>query len=75
MTSSGAGLGGLAVRLRAELGQQKVIDDHQQLRTYECDGLAHYKVPPGLVVLPETTAEVAAVVTGRRGRPAASRCG
>ena len=57
-----AGLDGLAGKLRAELGDRKVIDDRQELRTYECDGLAHYKVTPGLVVLPETTAEVAAVV-------------
>ena len=57
-----AGLDGLAGKLRAELGDRKVIDDRQELRTYECDGLAHYKVTPALVVLPETTAEVAAVV-------------
>jgi glycolate dehydrogenase FAD-linked subunit len=58
-----AGLSELASRLRAELGAAKVIDDRQELRTYECDGLAHYKVVPGLVVLAETTADVAAVVT------------
>ena len=58
-----AGLSELASRLRAELGNAKVIDDRQELRTYECDGLAHYKVVPGLVVLAETTADVAAVVT------------
>ena len=58
-----AGLSELAARLRAELGAAKVINDRQELRTYECDGLAHYKVVPGLVVLAETTADVAAVVT------------
>ena len=57
-----AGLDGLAGKLRAELGDRKVIDDRQELRTYECDGLAHYKVVPGLVVLAETTADVAATV-------------
>jgi glycolate oxidase len=57
-----AGLSSLAARLRTELGPQKVIDDRQELRTYECDGLAHYKVVPGLVVLAETTADVAATV-------------
>jgi glycolate oxidase len=57
-----AGLVELAARLRAELGATKVIDDRQRLRTYECDGLAHYKVIPGLVTLPSSTAEVAAVV-------------
>ncbi len=55
-------LAALAGALRAELGAAKVIDDRQELRTYECDGLAHYKVVPGLVVLAETTADVAAVV-------------
>jgi glycolate oxidase len=57
-----AGLSSLAARLRTEIGAEKVIDDRQELRTYECDGLAHYKVVPGLVVLAETTADVAATV-------------
>ncbi len=39
-----------------------MITDHAQLRTYECDGLAHYRVVPALVVLPETTEQLAAVV-------------
>ncbi len=53
---------GLAAQLRRALGDQAVITDHQQLRTYECDGLAHYKVTPALVVLAETTEHVATVV-------------
>jgi glycolate oxidase len=52
----------LAGRLRAILGDQRVIADRQRLRTYECDGLAHYKVIPALVVLPHTAEECAAVV-------------
>jgi glycolate oxidase len=52
----------LAARLRARLGAAKVITDRQELRTYECDGLAHYRVIPALVVLPHTAAEVAAIV-------------
>jgi glycolate oxidase len=47
---------------RAALPPDGVIDDHVRLRTYECDGLAHYKVTPALVVLPETAEQVAAVV-------------
>ncbi len=39
-----------------------VIADHARLRTYECDGLAHYRVTPALVVMPETTGQLAAVV-------------
>ncbi|MGN6331178.1 MAG: FAD-linked oxidase C-terminal domain-containing protein [Motilibacteraceae bacterium] len=53
---------GLAARLRGRIGAEKVIDDHQRLRTYECDGLAHYKVTPALVVLAETAGDVAEVV-------------
>ncbi len=52
----------LAARLRARLGTDAVIDDHQRLRTYECDGLAHYKVTPALVVLPVDADGVAASV-------------
>ena len=52
----------LAEKLRAVLGADRVISDRQRLRTYECDGLAHYKVIPALVVLPHTAEECAAVV-------------
>ncbi|MDP9317524.1 MAG: FAD-binding protein, partial [Actinomycetota bacterium] len=52
----------LAARLRSEIGAEAVLTDRQQRRTYECDGLAHYKVMPAIVVLPRTTDHVAAVV-------------
>jgi len=52
----------VAGKLRASLGPARVITDRQELRTYECDGLAHYKVVPALVALPQDTAQVAAVV-------------
>ncbi len=52
----------LVARLHAELGTDAVLTDHAQLRTYECDGLAHYKVTPAVVVLPRDTGQVAAVV-------------
>jgi glycolate oxidase len=52
----------VATRLRSELGADAVVTDHARLRTYECDGLAHYKVTPALVVLPRTTAQLADVV-------------
>src|SRR5204862_4218355 len=39
-----------------------VITDRTRLLTYECDGLAQYKVTPALVVLPRSTAQVADVV-------------
>lgn len=52
----------LADRLTGVLPPGGVITDPLELRTYECDGLAQYKVTPGLVVLPETTDQVAACV-------------
>jgi glycolate oxidase len=39
-----------------------LVDHPAQLRTYECDGLTGHPVTPGLVVLPMTTDQVAAVV-------------
>lgn len=52
----------LAGTLRAALGADRIVDDRQELRTYECDGLAHYKVTPGLVVLPRDADECALTV-------------
>ena len=52
----------LAPLLAPLLPEQSIITDRQRLRTYECDGLAQYKVTPALVVLPETSEQVAAVV-------------
>jgi glycolate oxidase len=52
----------VARTLRAALGAEQVITDRQQLRTYECDGLTHYKVIPALVVLPRTAEECATAV-------------
>jgi len=49
----------LAARLRAVC---EVLTDRQQLRTYECDGLAHYRVVPAMVVFPHSAEECAAVV-------------
>jgi glycolate oxidase len=61
-TGNAVGLAGLATRLRAALGPAAVLTDRQELRTYECDGLAHYKVIPAVVVLPDTADQVAQVV-------------
>jgi glycolate oxidase len=47
---------------RRLLGTVELITDRQELRTYECDGLAQYKVVPALVALPSTAAQVAATV-------------
>jgi len=56
----------IAATLRREVtevvGPAGVVADPTQLRTYECDGLTGHRVVPALVVLPETAAQVAAVV-------------
>ncbi|MFY1668695.1 FAD-linked oxidase C-terminal domain-containing protein [Plantactinospora sp. WMMB334] len=52
----------LAGELRGALGAEQVIDDRARLRTYECDGLAQYRVVPALVVLPHSARECALVV-------------
>ena len=57
----------LAETLRKELGADRVITDRQELRTYECDGLAQYRVIPAMAVLPRTAAECAAAVRACAG--------
>jgi glycolate oxidase len=57
-----SGLEAITDRARALLPADGVITDHARLRTYECDGLAHYRVTPALVVIPEDTQQLAAVV-------------
>ncbi|HEY9645765.1 MAG TPA: FAD-binding protein, partial [Chroococcidiopsis sp.] len=46
----------------AALGKKQVIQRREELLVYECDGLTSYRQRPALVVLPRTTAEVAAAV-------------
>ncbi|TQL68961.1 glycolate oxidase [Nocardioides albertanoniae] len=52
----------LTAQARALIPEPGVITDPARLRTYECDGLAHYRVTPALVVLPETAEQLAGVV-------------
>jgi glycolate oxidase len=49
-------------RLRTLLGSGAVITDRQELRTYECDGLAQFRVIPAVVVLADSTDSVQAAV-------------
>jgi glycolate oxidase len=49
-------------RLRAALGVEAVVTDEAARRTYECDGLTHYRVTPAVVVLPEDAEQVQAAV-------------
>jgi glycolate oxidase len=48
--------------LRAIVSGEGVIDDSDLLRPYESDGLTAYRQPPMVVVLPETTAQVSAIL-------------
>ncbi|RWR34416.1 FAD-binding protein [Sinirhodobacter populi] len=49
--------------LRAALPAELVISDPAETHAYECDALTAYRCPPLAVVLPRTTAEVAAAMT------------
>src|SRR5262249_58781364 len=64
---SAAPLADLIPQLIAVCGKDAVITDPMELRTYECDGLVSHRCSPGLVVLPETAAQVAAVVRACAG--------
>ncbi|NAZ36768.1 FAD-linked oxidase C-terminal domain-containing protein [Rubellimicrobium sp. CFH 75288] len=52
----------IVARLRAALPGVPVIDDPAETRAYECDALTAYACPPLCVVLPGSTAEVAAAL-------------
>jgi glycolate oxidase len=69
------GLTRLAELFVATVGADGVITDPVQLRTYECDGLTSHAATPGLVVLPTTADQVAAVVRAcvARGVPYVAR--
>ncbi|MEX2289524.1 MAG: FAD-linked oxidase C-terminal domain-containing protein [Mycobacteriales bacterium] len=53
-----AGTTRLAEQLRSTVGAERVLTDRAQLRTYECDGLANFKVTPAVVVLAENRQHV-----------------
>jgi glycolate oxidase len=57
-----AGVAAVAAAIREVVPDEGIITDRTRLRTYECDGLAHYRVTPALVVIPEDAAQLAAVV-------------
>jgi glycolate oxidase len=52
----------ILARLAAVLPKDALISDPNETRAYECDALTAYRCPPLAVVLPRTTAEVAAVL-------------
>ncbi len=52
----------LLARLAAILPQQNVIADETARRAYECDAFTMYRALPLVVVLPETAAQVSAIL-------------
>jgi glycolate oxidase len=54
--------GELIAALRAIVPGEGVVVDQEALRAYECDGLSAYRAVPMAVVLPATTAQVAAIL-------------
>ena len=52
----------IVAALRAIVPGEGVIADAESLRPYESDGLTAYRQPPMVVVLPETTAQVSAIL-------------
>ena len=56
----------VVARMAAVVGARNCISSPSELRTYECDGLMSFRVTPGLVVLPASTQEVAAVGIDQR---------
>ena len=52
----------ILAELRTAVGDRGLIQEPNQLQTYECDGLTNFRALPGAVVLPRTTAEVQAAV-------------
>lgn len=61
--------------LRAMLPESALITDPTQRASYECDGLAAYRVMPALVVLVRSADDIAAVVSScaRHGVPFVAR--
>jgi len=52
----------VAAVARRVVPAEGVIEDRTRLRTYECDGLAHYRVTPALVVIPEDAEQLGRIV-------------
>jgi glycolate oxidase len=65
----------LIARFAAVVGEKYCYSKPEQLRTYESDGLASFRVTPGVVVLPASTEEVVGCVKVAReaGLPIVAR--
>ena len=62
-------------RLREALPEDRVLVHPDRLATYQSDGLLYYRVPPGVVVLPDTADEVrfAVRICSEEGVPIVAR--
>ncbi|CAN5722891.1 FAD-linked oxidase C-terminal domain-containing protein [soil metagenome] len=58
----GVSTDGLLGRLEEICGPERVVSHPHALKTYESDGLLQYKVAPRVAVLPDSTAEVIAIL-------------
>ncbi|GHC96953.1 FAD-binding protein [Nocardiopsis terrae] len=58
-----AALAALVPRLRRICGEDGVLTDLSQRRTYESDGLTRHRSTPGVVAMPTTTAQVRDVIS------------
>ena len=56
----------IVARLRAIVPGEGVIDQPESLAAYESDGLTAYRTRPMVCVLPETTAQVSAILKDRK---------
>ncbi|MGF6267205.1 glycolate oxidase [Paraburkholderia youngii] len=65
----------LAAALRAGAPELEILTEREDLRPFECDGLAAYRTVPLLVVLPSTVYEVRTVlqIAAARGVPVVAR--
>lgn len=59
---TGARLNDVASALRNLLGDDRVLVGEESTRPYECDGLVLHRQTPPVVVLPQSSAEVSAVL-------------
>jgi hypothetical protein len=58
MPADGEDVAALATRLRREMEHADVLTDRQELRRYECAGLAVHTVVPALIARPENHVQV-----------------
>jgi glycolate oxidase len=52
----------LVREFRSIVGDDGIVSEAEQLRTYECDGLTLLRVVPELILIPASAQEVQAVV-------------